>query len=416
MQRLRMALVGVAATCLVLPLGVGSAVAHGDDDVLDVEVLVTGLDGPRGLALDHRENVWIAQSGRGGDGPCFVGAEGPTCLGATGKISVLVEDDDRGRGRDRDRQGRGDSHGHGHGHDDGYSLRDVVTGLPSLALQGTEDNPIGPTDVAFDRRGRLLATVGLGADPGVRTLSAEEGGLGGSALALELATVRRVDVRSGTTSLVADIGAFELGENPEPEDFDTNPFSLAVHKNTTLVADAGGNTLLRVARDGGVETVFTFPKEAPVQNPFAPPGTTIEADAVPNSVVRGPDGAFYVGQLTGFPFTVGAATVWRFEHGEEPTVYADGFTNIIDLAFDDHGNLLVLEIARNGLLAATGPAQDWSGALIKVSRRDPSRHTVLLTDPLFAPSGIVVDDDDAYISNRSNEAGAGEILKIELDD
>ena len=141
----------------------------------------------------------------------------------------------------------------------------------------------------------------------------------------------------------------------------------------------------------------------------------IEADPVPNSVVRGPDGAIYVGQLTGFPFTPGTATVWRFEEDGEPTVYADGFTNIIDLAFDDHGNLLVLEIAHNGLLTAFGTG-DFTGALIEVSRKDTAKHTVLLTAPLFAPAGIVVDDDDAYISNKTLGVGQGEILEVDLDD
>jgi hypothetical protein len=41
---------------------------------------------------------------------------------------------------------------------------------------------------------------------------------------------------------------------------------------------------------------------------------------------------------------------------------------------------------------------------------------VFLTTPLFAPVVVVVDDDDAYISNRTLGAGMGEILKVELDD
>lgn len=131
-------------------------------------------------------------------------------------------------------------------------------------------------------------------------------------------------------------------------------------------------------------------------------------------MVRGPDGAFYVGQLTGFPFANGTATVWRIKPGEEPTVYADGFTNIIDLAFTERGNLLVLEIARDGLL---GPLVlqngQWGGALIEVSKKDTSQRATLLADPLFAPGGIAVDNDDVYVSNRSIFAGEGEILKIE---
>jgi hypothetical protein len=77
----------------------------------------------------------------------------------------------------------------------------------------------------------------------------------------------------------------------------------------------------------------------PVQPTPAPDGTVIPMHFVPTTVARGPDGAFYVGQLTGFPFPVGGARVWRVEPGSAPTVYASGFTNIIDIAFDRRGRL-----------------------------------------------------------------------------
>lgn len=385
MERRRTVLVSGVGAILAIPLGIGSAVADdASGDGPPVRVVADGLDSPRGLAVDRRGDLWIAQAGRGGDGPCYPGPEGPTCLGATGKISVL-------------------RHGHG-------GVTDVVTGLPSLAGQDTGRNAVGPSDVALGAGRQVLATIGLAADPSVRT-----GAVGPSALAAMLDTVNRVDARRGTLQQVADIGAFELAVNPEKEDFDSNPNSIAVRGNRTVVADAGGNSLLRVRRNGDVETLFVFPHEAPVQIPGAPAGQMIEADPVPNTVVEGPDGAFYVGQLTGFPFTPGAATVWRFERDKPPTVYADGFTNIIDLAFTEDGDLLVLEIAHHGLLAAFSTG-DWTGALIRVDHDDTSRHTVLLEEPLFAPGGIAVDDDHAYISNRSVFPGEGEILEVALDD
>jgi hypothetical protein len=76
--------------------------------------------------------------------------------------------------------------------------------------------------------------------------------------------------------------------------------------------------------------------------------------AVPTSVTVGPDGAYYVGQLTGFPFPVGGARVFRVVPGHRPRVFARGFTNIIDIAFDRRGRLHVLEIAANGILAGAG--------------------------------------------------------------
>ena len=95
-------------------------------------------------------------------------------------------------------------------------------------------------------------------------------------------------------------------------------------------------------------------------------------------------------------------------------LYADGFTHIIDLAFTDDGDLLVLEIARTSLfdvlILGSG---DWTGELIQVDRKT-GQHTTLLTDPLFAPGGLAVRGDHAYIANRSIVAGEGEIIRVPL--
>ena len=109
------------------------------------------------------------------------------------------------------------------------------------------------------------------------------------------------------------------------------------------------------------------------------PNRTVGADTfdeVPTSVQRGPDGALYVGQLTGFPFIPGAANVYRVGRHGHVSVAATGFTNIIDIAFDKWGRLYVLEIFKNGLLSG-----DPTGALIRVSRNGtPDRGHVRRTD------------------------------------
>lgn len=77
-------------------------------------------------------------------------------------------------------------------------------------------------------------------------------------------------------------------------------------------------------------------------------------------------GDYYVGQLTGFPFTVGAANVYRVpKEGGTPEVVASGFTHIVDLAFGPDGSLYVLEIARNGLLADRSIYSD-TGEVIRI--------------------------------------------------
>jgi hypothetical protein len=89
-----------------------------------------------------------------------------------------------------------------------------------------------------------------------------------------------------------------------------------------------------------------------------------------------------------------------------PEIYADGFTNVIDLAFARDGSLLVLEMAKNSL--ASG---DPAGALIRLAP-DGSRETVL-DDGLFSPAAVVVGRDGSiYISNHGQEAGKGEVLRF----
>jgi hypothetical protein len=128
---------------------------------------------------------------------------------------------------------------------------------------------------------------------------------------------------------------------------------------------------------------------------------------VPTSVVRGPDGAYYISQLTGFPFVPGAANIWRVVPGEEPTVFASGLTNVTDLAFASDGTLYAVEISSIGLL--NGPI----GALVRVTP-GASQHPTVAED-LFAPYGVALTDSAAYVSTCAVCVGGGEVIKIPLD-
>jgi hypothetical protein len=148
---------------------------------------------------------------------------------------------------------------------------------------------------------------------------------------------------------------------------------------------------------------------APPGIPGLPPELTVQS--VPTSVVKGPDGAFYVGELTGFPFPVGGARVWRVKPGRDPRVFASGFTNIIDIAFDKRGRLYVLEIAAEGLLSA-GENELPVGRLVRVDR-DGSQ-TTLAREGLNAPGGFVLGHDAAYVTNNSILSDAGQVVKVPL--
>ena len=119
----------------------------------------------------------------------------------------------------------------------------------------------------------------------------------------------------------------------------------------------------------------------------------------------GPDGAYYVGELSGGPFTAGEARIYRVVPGQAPTIYLEGFKTITDMAFDQDGNLCVVEHA-SGPVFFGGP-----GRLLKVAP-DGLRTTVL--DGLDRPTSVVVGwEGELYVTNHGITAGAGEVLRVD---
>ena len=171
-------------------------------------------------------------------------------------------------------------------------------------------------------------------------------------------------IEDGRETKIASTLAFENTVDPAGDGTEegSNPFDLArLTGGHVLVADAAGNSLLSVHQDKGIDWVATFPAQ-PLACPeeICGPGVVIPAHAVPTSVVVGPDGAYYVGELTGFPFTPGVARVWRIEAGTRHaacgtspacSLVADDLTAIIDLQFGPDGKLYVAQLDDAGLLA-----------------------------------------------------------------
>ena len=343
----------------------GLAIAGATAAQAAVTVVMSGLDNPRGLAFAPNGALYVTEAGRGGAGPCPANGAGELrCYGPSGAITRLWK---------------------------GQQER-VVVGLPSHALpDGTSAG--GPNDISFQGTGGAYVTLGLGGGPLFQDAYGAAGELMGTIIHV---------AASGQWRLVADVASHEFAANPVGPP-DSNPFGILAEPGGRYVADAGANALFHVAPNGRVATVAVFPG---VPHPNFPPGPPL-AEAVPTTVARGPDGALYVGQLTGFPFAAGVASVYRVVPGQAPAVHCTGFTTILDIAFGPEGEMYVVENAQGSVLP---PFPANTGRLLRVED-DCSRSVVLA--PLDRPSSVVVGPDGAiYVTNHGTSAGTGEVLKI----
>ncbi len=352
--------------------------------------IVEGLANPKGVHIADDGAVYIAEAGSGGEDCIDVGSpEEPfiQCFGLTGAVHKIV---------------------------DGIAEQ-IGNNLPSYA----EENGMfatGPHDVATDAAGNLYVITGLFAPAAARDEVATE--LEYVADFGKLFTLGD----DGNWEEVADIAAWESENNPDDSDAedggDSNPFGLTVDDDTILVVDASGNSLLAISSDGTIAAHAIFP-EVMVEAPDfleLPEGELIPMQAVPTSIAIGPDGAYYVSQLTGFPFPVGGASIWRIEDlnddGDaldegEVTVYADGLTSVVGIDFGDNGTLYAVEFTRDGLLAAEEDLESAPGAVVAIST-DGTHHEIL-TEGLVLPGGVAVGQDGSlYVTNRSIFPDTGE--------
>jgi hypothetical protein len=353
-------------------------------------VVATGLNNPRKLFAAPGGHLYVVEAGTGGSDKCFPPLTDPVCVGLTGSVTEIAH----------------------------RSQRRVITRLLSVAGIGHQ-RAQGPAAVAALGTRFFVLLQDTTIDAKGRNRLGPDGRYAGALITTPRGVAR--------PRVVADFAAYEVAHNPDrgagrgarygDPPLDSDPYALAPYRGGFAVADAAGNDLLWTTRRGRISTLAVFPtREVKISKTVArliraPAGTTsLVVQSVPSSVAVGPDGALYVGELTGVPFKPGSARIWRVVPGHRPEIYASGFTTISDLAFQGH-DLLVLELAAKGLLDPTSP-----GALIRV--RPNGSRTVVASRGLTGPTGVAVMDGEIFVTNNglfpgSGQGPHGQVLRLE---
>jgi sugar lactone lactonase YvrE len=332
----------------------------------DGVTVVDGLNGPMGLAVADDGDLWVVESGTGGDETIEMRdeASGETTVlsaGATARILRVTPDGEATE----------------------------IARLPSLATpMGVE----GGARLAF-LDGTLYATSGFW----IETAGPEPMPL--------MASIVRID--DTTVTSVADTWAFEDAENPDGFVRETHPYGLAVGPDGWLwVADAGGNTLLRVdPADGTIELVAVFDGvDSPMPNPNR--GGAMESDPVPTGIAVGADGTVYVALLPGFPFLPGSGKVVTVAADGTVSDHTLGLTMVTDIAFGPDGALYAVQI---GQFTQEGPVPN-SGALLRL---EGGAATEVLTGLSFPTAIAFNEQGDAFLTINGAGGPGGAVVRYD---
>lgn len=279
--------------------GIGLSVnAQGDGD--GPPPLATDLLFPRGIAYDANGNLYIAESGNGGEGQAeveFAGEMSTVNYGASSQISMIAPDGTQ------------------------TVVFDNIVGILSDA-EGIVET-LGAQSVAVD--GSSLWIV----------LSGAIASFPGNPLA---GSVIEMNLDSGQVVAIIDLTAYEQENDPDGLGVDSNPNDVAVSPDGLLhILDTGANTL------------FTWTPEEGLQI------KQVWDNIVPTGIAFGNDGSYYISFL-GTGIAPGAGMVQHYSTEGEVMDSWEGMTAVTDVAVGPDGSVYAVELIQFGE-EGPGPGQ-----------------------------------------------------------
>lgn len=226
-------------------------------------------------------------------------------------------------------------------------------------------------------------------------------------------TVRAIDLATGTVRQVAELGTYEIENNPDGQDVNPNLYALAASPDGLLyVADAGGNTIYSVDPASGEFSLF-----AVVPNLTDLTGATPTAEE--EAMQPGPRQPVPTGIVVDDASTITVGLLGEGWAGPSILNFAPDATwteGVSGIAYN-----VAIALGPDGLLYASQLTADFSGEMPapgNVFRITADGAVEPVVEGLFFPHGIAFDAAGAlYVTTNSiisaPDAPAGMVLKFE---
>lgn len=327
------------ASVLMLNLNAARVSAQGGGQMppLPGDLVVGDLQAPRGVAFDANGNLIVAVAGNGGSVELSVpSTEDPKQMmtvkaGMSGSVISVGKD--------------------------GKSTP-ILPSLPSFAT---------PTETLGVYRaiphGDSLWLVNSGAGPGNYFAD----------------TVVELDAKTLNTKRIIPLMPFEVANNPDGNEIDSNASDIAWGADGTLyITDAGANALLSWTEKDGLKLVATW-----------------KENSVPTSVEVADNGDLYVGFL-GAGLAPGAGKVEHWSGGKVVETFK-GLNAVSDILLDG-GTVYAVQLT---VMSDKGPGP---GSVVKVDAKGATP----VAEGLITPFGIAKGPDGAlYVSFGTISMGPG---------
>lgn len=287
---------------------------------------------------------------------------------------------------------------------------------PSIATPGADGSPVPAAPplvppqisaIAPDGTQMVLTTevggVGIGYYEQEVYVSTGGGSVGSGFAPLPMEnTVTAVAIQSGEIRQVADIGPYEVENNPDGTDVNPNLYGLGITADGTVyVADAGGNTIYKLAPESGELALFAV---VPNLTDLTGATPTAEEEAVqpgarqpvPTSVAISPDGAITVVLLSE---AWNGPSILDYQPDGTYTARATQLSMIVNAAYGPDGLLYVSQLTAD--FSGEMPAP---GAVFRI---DADGTATPVVEGLFFPHGIAFHPQSGNLFVTTNSIISG---------